>query len=419
MITGIFFMSQVWPENVRVIFHLDMDAFFAAIEELDQPEYSGKPLVVGADPKGGAGRGVVSTANYEARKYGIHSAMPISQAYKKCPHAIFVRGRYARYSEISEKIMAILKDFSPIIQQISIDEAFMDLTGVTKLLGQPIEIAGKLKARIKNEIGLTASVGIASNKFIAKVASDLEKPDGLTICFPGNEQAFLAPLPIRKLWGVGKKTAEKLTKIGLKTIDDIAKLPQDYLIKIFGKWGLHLWQLSNGIDTRSVDAYSARKSISEETTFDVDIDDYEIVEKTLFRIADRLSRTMRRKKLKGRTITLKLRWEGFETHTRSKTLSDYVNDADTLRSIAVAQFRQMARQGRRVRLIGIGISQLNNIGGEQMSLFGDGRIPQNEKLENLLSDLKAKFGENTITRAALLGENETRFENLETRDLKK
>jgi nucleotidyltransferase/DNA polymerase involved in DNA repair len=410
-------MSQVWPENARVIFHLDMDAFFAAIEELDEPEYRGKPLVVGADPKGGAGRGVVSTANYEARKYGIHSALPISQAYKKCPHAIFVRGRYARYAEISGKMMAILKEFSPVVQQISIDEAFLDLTGATKLLGQPMEVAGKLKTRIKNETGLTASVGIASNKFIAKVASDLEKPDGLTICFPGNERAFLAPLPIRKLWGVGKKTAEKLAKIGLKTIDDIAKLPQDYLIKIFGKWGLHLWQLSNGIDTRPVDESSARKSISEETTFDVDVDDYEIVEKTLFRIADRLSRTMRRKELKGRTITLKLRWEGFETHTRSKTISDYVNDADTLRSIAVDQFRKMAKENRRVRLVGIGISQLNNIGGEQMSLFGDSQAPRNEKLENLLSDLKAKFGESAVTRAALLEENETHNEDRKAHDL--
>ncbi|MFQ5630362.1 MAG: DNA polymerase IV, partial [bacterium] len=216
-----------------------------------------------------------------------------------------------------------------------------------------------------------------------------------------------------------KKPAEKLTKIGLKTIGDVANLPQEYLARLFGKWGLHLWQLSHGIDTRPVEEHFSRKSISEETTYDKDVADYDIVEKTLFRIADRLSRSMRRKSLKGRTITLKLRWEGFETHTRSKTISDYVNDADTLRSIAVHQFRQMAKEGRRVRLVGIGVSQLNNIGGEQLSLFGSSQPPQNEKLESLLSDLKAKFGDTVITRAALLGEHETGFEDWKADDLKK
>ena len=395
-------MQANWPPNARIILHIDMDAFYAAVEELDQPEYRGKPLVVGADPKGGHGRGVVSTANYPARKFGIHSAMPISQAHKRCPHAIFVRGRYARYSEISTQVMDILKSFSPIIQQISIDEAFLDATGATNLYGPPQNIARKIKDAIRSQTGLTASVGVAANKFIAKVASDLEKPDGLTVCLPGSEQTFLAPLPIRKLWGVGEKTAEKLNKLGMKTIGDIANVEQGHLMHMFGKWGLHLWQLSRGIDSRAVEQFTTRKSISEETTFEEDVMDYAFVEKTLFRIADRLSRSMQRKNLKGRTVTLKLRWQGFETHTRSKTLNEYVNDAETLRSIAVRQFRAMSREGRRVRLVGIGVSQLNTVGGEQLSLFGHQQSPQNEKLESLLSELKAKFGDAVITRAALM-----------------
>lgn len=395
-------MPREWPEKTRLIFHLDMDAFFAAVEELDHPEYRGKPLVVGADPKGGTGRGVVSTANYVARQYGIHSAMPISQAYRACPHAIFVRGRYSRYSEISEQVMVILGEFSPIIQQISIDEAFLDMSRLTRLHGPPEAIARRLKDRIRGETGLTASVGVAPNKFLAKVASDLQKPDGLTICYPGEERSFLAPLPIRKLWGVGARTAEKLSRLGLKTIGDVAAMPQKQLIALFGKWGLHLWQLANGIDNRPVQSSRVRKSISEETTFDEDIADFEIVEQMIFRIADRLSRSMRLKRLKGRTITLKLRWEGFETHTRSKTLPEYVDDADTLRAIAVSHFRHIAVPGRRVRLVGIGVSQLNTLGGEQLSLFGHTSPPRNEKLEKLLAELKSRFGEETVTRAALL-----------------
>lgn len=399
-------MEQPWPENSRIILHLDMDAFYAAIEELDNPELVGKPVVVGADPRGGKGRGVVSTANYEARKYGIHSAMPISQAYRRCPHAAYLPGRYDRYGEISRHIMAILRQFSPIIQQISIDEAFLDLTGATKLLGQPLTIARAIKQRIRDDVGLTASVGIAPNKFLAKVASDLEKPDGLTICYPGSEKAFLAPLPIRRLWGVGEKTAERLQRFGIKTIGDLAALPQEMLIKNFGKWGLHLSRLSQGIDTRPVEEHSMRKSISEETTFAEDVADPAVVEKTLFVIADQLSRAMRRKGLRGRTITLKLRLEGFITFTRSRTLPEFVDDADTLRSVAVDQFRRFEREGKRVRLVGIGVSHLNTIGGEQLSLFAESQPPRNEKLERVLDELKSKFGDQAATRASLLGEKQ-------------
>ena len=305
----------------RVIMHLDMDAFFAAIEQLDNPEYRGKPVVVGADPQGGKGRGVVSTASYEARTYGIHSALPISQAYRLCPHAIFVRGRIQRYVELSRKIIEIIKNYSPVVEQISIDEAFVDISGSLRLLGSAKEIAVKLKADILQQTGLKASVGIAPNKFIAKIASDLEKPDGLTICEQGHEKAFLAPLPIRKLWGVGARTEERLQKLGIHTIGDIAAFDVKKLTEKLGVWGFGLWKLANGIDNRKIGTQHKRKSISEERTFNEDVADYTTVEKTLFKIADELSRTMRRKALKGRTITLKLRLEGFDTFTRSKKLT--------------------------------------------------------------------------------------------------
>ncbi len=389
-------------ERQRYVVHVDMDAFFAAVEQLDHPQYRGKPVVVGADPQGGRGRGVVATASYEARQFGIHSAMPISKAYRLCPQAIFVRGRHERYREVSQNVMKILRQFTRVIQQISIDEAFLDVTDTVRDYSHPLELGKAIKHAIRQGVGLTASLGIAANKFVAKIASDLEKPDGLTFCPPGQEKAFLAPLPIRRLWGVGEKTAQKLHRLGFQTIADIAETQPKQLVEMLGSWGLHLWKLANGIDNRPVGERGLRKSISEETTFHQDVEDAEVVEVTLFRIADRLSRNMRRKGLKGRTITLKIRFEDFETHTRSQTLSDYVNDAESLRTIAVQLFRRERRRQKKVRLVGIGVSNLNTLGGEQLNLFsGTGLLP-GERLESLLDDLKEKFGDDLIDRATFL-----------------
>lgn len=389
-------------EKSRIIMHLDMDAFFAAVEQRDNPEYRGKPVVVGANPKGGFGRGVVSTASYEARVFGIHSAMPISQAYKRCPDAIYVRGRYERYRELSEQIIAILTDFTPVIQQISIDEAFMDFTGVIPAFEHAPATALTIKRCIRNETGLTASIGVAANKFVAKIASDLEKPDGLTVCPPGTEKEFLAPLPIRKLWGVGEKSAQALERKGFRTIGDIAGLPTEEIVPKLGHWGLHLWKLANGIDKRPVHGSGRRKSISEERTYGEDVADLAVVEQTLHEIADRLSRSMRRKGLKGRTIHLKLRFEGFETHTRSQTLSDFVNESAILRDIAVAQFRKLATGDKKVRLVGIGVSQLNTVGGEQLTLFPPEKAVRTEKLDRLIDDLKSRFGQDAVKKAEFL-----------------
>jgi nucleotidyltransferase/DNA polymerase involved in DNA repair len=397
----------------RSILHIDMDAFFAAVEILDHPEYRGKPLVVGADPKGGTGRGVVSTASYEARAFGIHSAMPISQAYRRCPQAIYLSGRPERYMEISRRVMRLLQDFSPVMQQISIDEAFLDITQTAGPMGGPVAVAKKIKQRIREEIGLTASIGMAANKFVAKVASDLQKPDGLTICEAGKEKEFLAPLPVAKLWGVGKKTEERLKKFGFHTIGDLAKTSPEFLAKKFGKWGSHLWQLANGIDDRPVEEWGPQKSISHEHTFEEDQDDVALLEHTLWSIADELSREMRDANLKGRVLTLKIRLEGFLTFTRQRSLRDYTNDAVTMREIAVELFRKFDREGKRVRLLGIGMSHLDNestgsinddagMTGIQLDLFHEAAPRHSEKIGELIDALRNKFGEGTATRGSLI-----------------
>jgi nucleotidyltransferase/DNA polymerase involved in DNA repair len=386
----------------RIVLHLDMDAFYAAVEQLDHPEYRGKPVVVGADPKGGSGRGVVSTCSYEARKFGIHSAMPISQAYRRCPQAIFVYPRFERYTEISRKVMRILHDFSPQLLQISIDEAFIDITQTANFHGGAKPLAEKLKARIKNETGLTASVGIAPNMFIAKVASDLQKPDGLTICAAGQEKFFLAPLPVKKLWGVGPKTEAHLQKMGFSTIGQIAQGSQQMLAEKLGKWGAHLWELANGIDERPVEDWGPRKSISQEHTYDEDVADPQIIERTIWRLADGLSADMRRADLKGQVITLKIRLEGFETFTRQRKLSEFTNDAETMRETALELFHKFDRKNKRVRLIGIGMSHLNNVGGEQLSLFQTEEQTRRNQVANLLDTVRVKHGEEAATRASLL-----------------
>lgn len=385
----------------RTILHIDMDAFFAAVEQLDFPEYRNKPVIVGADPQNGRGRGVVSTASYEARKFGIHSAQPISQAFKRCPHGIFVRPRGKRYVELSRKVMEICQDFSPLMEQLSIDEAFLDITGSLRLLGNPQKIGHALKQRIKNEIGLTASVGIAPNKFIAKIASDFEKPDGLVIVNPGEEKAFLAKLPISRMWGIGKKTEPIFHRHGIDTIGQLAETPVKQLIKLFGKSGLGYWQLANGIDNRPVVNDVAAKSISQEITFLTDTNDCKELEKVLFHLSESLGRNIRKKQLKIKTITLKIRLSDFSTFTRSHSLVQHTDQTNRIRQTALTLFRNFNCQHRKVRLIGVGLSNFQTETGEQLDIFAD-QENSGQNIDRVIDLVENQFGKGTIQKATLL-----------------
>lgn len=390
----------------RVIIHVDMDAFFAAVEQLDNPRYRNRPVVVGADPRGGKGRGVVAAASYEARRFGIHSAMPISKAYRLCPEAIYLRPRFKRYEEVSECVMKILREFSPLVEQISIDEAFLDCTGTEKLFGSPEDIARQIKERIKHQTGLTASVGVATNKAIAKIASDLKKPDGLVVCAEGKEREFMAPLPLKYLWGAGKKTISVLESMGFRKVGDIAASSPDRLTEVLGKYGVKLWELANGIDESPVQTAWERKSIGEEVTFDKDLSEDNKIEGVLFRIADSLTRKMRDEGIKGRTITLKIRLQGFETHTRSRTLDEPVDEMRKVRDTALSLFRNFDRKGKKVRLIGISVSNLSGrikFSESQPELFSEGVHGSGTEMDvdRVLDRMKKLYGEK-VTRAALL-----------------
>lgn len=383
----------------KIILHIDMDAFFAAIEQHDFPHYRGKPVVVGADPKGGKGRGVVSTCSYEARRFGIHSAMPINEAYRRCPDAIYVFPRGKRYAQVSRQVMHILESYSPDIEPLSIDEAFLDISTSYKIYGSPEKLARHLKKRIFDEVELTASVGIAPNKFLAKIASDLKKPDGLVIVEEGKEKEFLHPLEISRLWGVGKKTLPKLQQLGIKTIGDLAALSMKELHKRFGESGLHFYRLSHGIDARTVDGFVKAKSISKEVTFDTDQADDETIVGTLRYLCNELAREMRRKNYQGRTITLKIRLSDFSTFTRSRTVESQVHHFDDLYRVITDLYQQFNRQ-QKVRLIGVGVSQLDR-GEGQLDLFADApEVPT--KVDDVMDEIREKFGEQAITRASLM-----------------
>jgi nucleotidyltransferase/DNA polymerase involved in DNA repair len=387
-------------EMNRVIAHVDMDAFFAAIEQLDNAEWRGRPVVVGADPLEGTGRGVVATCSYEARQFGIHSAQPISRAYRRCPHAVFVRPRGARYAEVSHRVMEILRSFTPDVEPVSIDEAFLDLSSTFKFYGTPTDAGQRIKREILSRTGLIASVGIAPNKFIAKIASDLDKPDGLVVVDPGNEAEFLAPLELRRLWGVGPRTLNKLETLGLYTIGDLARLPRERLYKLFGTTGLGFWKLSHGIDERPVVTTHEAKSVSKERTFSKDVSETEALISALISLCDELSYDLRRKSIHGRTITLKIRFADFTTYTRSQTLAESTCASETLCQTVRRLFAEFKDTGRAVRLLGVGVSQLDT-GGHQLDLFS-GADSNRSAIDSVMDDVKKKFGDRAITRARLL-----------------
>ncbi len=387
----------------RWIIHVDMDAFYAAVEQLDHPEYVGKPVIVGADPRGGKGRGVVSACSYEARRVGVRSALPISQAYRLCPQGIYVRPRMERYEEMSRRVFAVLRSVTDLVEPLSIDEAFLDVTGSRRLFGDAETIGRRLKALIREATGLVASVGIAPNKFLAKIASDLGKPDGFVVVPRGEEAAFLRDLPLSRLWGVGPKTEARLTRIGLRTIGDLAACPRPTLEEMLGEAGGHLWELARGIDDREVVPWEAAKSIGAETTFGEDTDDAERLRKTLLALAERVAHRLRDEGYRASTVTLKYRDSTFTTLTRAMTLGEPTDVSGALYRAALRLLERIPRRQRKVRLLGVSASRLVPAGGgagEQLSLFG-GRRGRSRALERAVDAIRERFGEDAIRRAAL------------------
>ena len=338
---------------MRHILHADFDAFYASVEQLDDPKLRGKPVVVGGSAEG---RGVVASASYEAREHGVRSAMPMRTAQRLCPQAIRVGARFDRYREISQGVMSIFRDLTPLVEPLSLDEAYLDVTEVVDEGRQPADIAAELKRRVKDELGLTISVGVATSKSIAKIASDMDKPDGLTVVAPGKERAFLEPLPIRDLWGVGPRTAERLITEGIKTIGDIARRDRDWLREMFGKHGVQMWRLALGQDDSPVIVRRETKSVSAETTFARDVGDSEELQEVVNRLSQRVSQQLRRKQLQGRTVKLKLRLSDFTTFTRQRTLPYAVQSADDLSRSACELLRAELYGRRRFRLVGVGVS---------------------------------------------------------------
>ncbi len=378
----------------RRIVHVDMDAFFAAVEQREDPALKGRPVIIGADPKGGRGRGVVSTCSYEARKFGVRSAMPISEAWRRCPRGVFLPPDFHKYSEASEIVLKVFYEFTPDIEQVSIDEAFLDITRSAHLFGGPVETCRRIKARVKAETGLTCSVGLAPTKMAAKIASDLKKPDGLVEVSQAGLRAFLAPLDISRLWGLGPKTAAILRARGINTIGELAAADAGGL----GPHWTELKRLAMGDDPREVSGDSDTKSVSNEITFETDTSDAREIRESLVALADKVSSRLREGGFKGRTVTLKLRLEGFETYTRARTLSLSTNYADVISREALALYSAFDKGRKKVRLLGVKVSGLMPA-EERESLFEVEGDAKREKAHKAIEAIREKFGRSSIYRA--------------------
>lgn len=381
-----------------MILHVDMDAFYASVEVRDHPELVGKPVIVGGTP---AGRGVVAAASYEARKFGVHSAMPAATALRLCPQAVVVPPRMDHYARISAQIQEILFRYTPLVEPLSLDEAFLDVTGTERLFGAPVEIARRIKQEIHSELGLVASVGVAPNKFLAKIASDLQKPDALVVVDPARVQEFLDPLPVGRLWGVGRVTGCVFDNLGIQTIGQVRQMPLETLQQHFGRSGEHLWQLAHGIDDRRVVPDREAKSISHETTFAVDIDDREILRAWLLELTEHVGQRLRRHGLCGRTVHLKIRFADFTTITRAQTLQDATDATREIWHAAVTLLEERLPARRLcVRLIGVGMSGLCSLGSQQRTLFDDELESKQHQLDTVSDEIKAKFGAASLRRGS-------------------
>ena len=382
------------------ILHVDMDAFFASVTERDHPELKGKAVVIGAGV-----RGVVTSANYEARKFGIKAAMPVGKAQRLAPHAIFIPPDHKRYSEVSEHIMEIFHSFTPLVEPISLDEAFLDVTKARRLLGDGREIATAIRAKVEEQEGITCSVGIASSKFIAKLASQRCKPNGMLEIPTDRVLTFLHPLPVSALWGVGPKTNEALERLGLHTVGDIAQTPPQTLIRALGQAaGESLYELAWGRDDREVIPEEPDKSISAAETFDRDIDDPEIIAKEILRMCERASSRMRERSLFAKTITLKIRFADFTTINRSKTLPLPIDTTHEIYEVAKGLYEGLSIERARIRLVGVSLDNLHTDTHEQLVLGG--RESSWRELQEGIDAAKARFGRDSVRPGRLIEESE-------------
>ena len=383
------------PESYQII-HVDMDAFYASVEQLDNPGLMDKPVIVGGDPKK---RSVVSAASYEARKFGVHSAMPMSQAIRLCPDAIVLPVRMERYAALSQQIHAIFEQFTPQIEPISLDEAFLDVTGSLRLFGSAEKIGRAIKDQIREQLGLVASVGIAANKFLAKLASDLDKPDGFVVITEENKQQILDPLPVSKIWGVGKVTEKTLKSKGINTIRQLRETPPKILKSIFGDQTPHVIRLAQGVDNREVESNREAKSISSEQTFATDITDKDILLEVLLSQVEDVAQRLRLNDLDAKTITLKLRYEDFRTITRSSTFDQPTNTTKTLWQEAEQVFLKWHKKsGGALRLLGFGVSGLRHAGSGQRQLFEESEQEKQKRLDKAFDKIRGKFGHDALRR---------------------
>jgi nucleotidyltransferase/DNA polymerase involved in DNA repair len=381
----------------RTILHVDLDAFYAAVEARENPALAGRPVVVGADPRGGRGRGVVAAASYEARAFGIHSAMPISQAYRRCPQAVFLPPRMRLYAAVSARFMAILARYTDLLEPLSVDEAFLDVSASRALFGDGEAIARRIKHQVRAEEGLTASIGVAPSKFLAKIASDLRKPDGLVVVPSDGVADFLDTLPVHRLWGAGPRALAGFRQLGAATIGAVARLPRERLVETFGEaLGGHFHALASGEDPRAVVPGRRRKSVGHETTFLEDVRDRAVVRRTLLELVEEVGRRLRRAGLRGQVVHLKLRSADFTTVTRQETLAAPADTTDAIWPAAERLLRKADTGAQAIRLIGVSLSLFD--GEAQMALFEPPGADRARRVARAVDSLVDRFGPGVVSR---------------------
>ena len=386
-----------------MILHVDMDAFYSSVEERDNPSLRGMPVIVGGTPEG---RGVVAAANYVVRRFGVHSAMATARALQLCPDAIVLKPRMEHYAQISKQIREILHRYTPVVEPLSLDEAFLDATGSVQLFGSVETIGRAIKTAIRSELNLVASVGVAPNKFLAKLASDIDKPDGFTVIEPDAVRDFLSPLPVGRIWGVGKVTGQRFERLGIQTIGQLRTLSLQQLQDEFGQNGVHFWELARGIDNRSVVPDREAKSISHETTFADDICDMDALRAWLMELTEQVSRRLRSHEMKGRTVQLKVRYSNFDTYTRSRSVLPATNTTSRLWSTVLNLLTsELPDRPLAVRLLGMGVSNLQTQRPVQKDLFPEEQDRKDSKIDEVADKIRDRFGAASLRRASTVQHN--------------